>query len=97
MTLIYWPSYILNRGWIDRSSPHVPTYDEVTAGSSKRKSKVNEVNAEDGDDIVGLIDIIGADGQEDEDDSDNGDFDEEEFDEIAENFESSYNFRFEEP
>lgn len=24
-------SYILNRGWIDKSGSHVPTYDEVVA------------------------------------------------------------------
>jgi len=55
-------SYILNRGWIDRSTRRVPTYNEITH--------------------------TGSDDEED---------DEDEFDEIIDRFESSYNFRFEEP
>ncbi len=72
-------SYILNRGWIDRSEQRVPTYDQV----------------------VGQ-----ADGDEDEDEGENagesskhpwGVLDEDEFDEQADEFETAYNFRFEEP
>ncbi|KAJ7736886.1 KRI1-like family C-terminal-domain-containing protein [Mycena metata] len=32
-------NYILNRGWIDRSSKRVPTYGEVTSESKKGKAK----------------------------------------------------------
>lgn len=73
-------SYILNRGWIDRSSQRVPTYNEITSGpstSNKRKTDVVDEEA-DGDADVNTL-------------SDN------EFDEVAERFESSYNFRYEEP
>jgi protein KRI1 len=36
--LNYFLSYILNRGWIDKSSRHIPTYKEVTS-SIKSRSK----------------------------------------------------------
>jgi protein KRI1 len=72
-------SYILNRGWIDRTTQRIPTYGEIT--STKGPS------AEDGDDPTAepTGNIIG----------DN--LDEDDFEEIVDRFESSYNFRFEEP
>ena len=83
-------SYILNRGWVDKSSRHIPTYTEVTSG--KKGSKANKA--------VGEEQKQGKqDGEERADDgaSSQNDFDEEEFDEVAETFEQSYNFRYEEP
>ena len=88
-------SYILNRGWIDRSAKRLPTYTEVTSTrhrkkESKGKGPANErgtaasssgasSESEAGDGSVKMID------------------DEDEFDDVADVFESSYNFRFEEP
>ena len=80
-------SYILNRGWIDKSAHRVPKYEEVTGSNGKKRGKG------DADDGAGRAEIIG----ETADDNEAGDFDEEEFDEVVETFESSYNFRFEEP
>jgi hypothetical protein len=76
-------SYILNRGWIDRSSKRVPTYGEVTSQSKKGKAKADPAEAAEGS---------GAEGGAGEDDSE----EEEVFDDIVDRFESSYNFRFEE-
>ncbi|KAK0450613.1 KRI1-like family C-terminal-domain-containing protein [Armillaria borealis] len=81
-------NYILNRGWIDRSSTHVPTYREATSGRTKGKSKAkveddedNSGSASDSHDLP-TVDL---------------DIDEDDFEEIVDRFESSYNFRFEEP
>ncbi|PBK77884.1 hypothetical protein ARMSODRAFT_924095 [Armillaria solidipes] len=79
-------NYILNRGWIDRSSTHVPTYREATSGRTKGKSKVeddedNSGSASDSHDLPTV----------------DPDIDEDDFEEIVDRFESSYNFRFEEP
>lgn len=82
-------SYILNRGWIDRSSKRIPTYGEIT-GSRKSNGKLKEeasVSEKEGDTDGSGPEADGADLQSDDD----------EFDDIAERFESSYNFRFEEP
>ncbi|KAI5123787.1 hypothetical protein M0805_009082 [Coniferiporia weirii] len=87
--------YILNRGWLDKSSRHVPTYNEVTSSKSK-KNKGSKGVDEDG---VGRVHIVGAsdsDGEGVRGDAPE-DFDEEEFDEVVDTFETSYNFRFEEP
>ncbi|KAJ7032731.1 KRI1-like family C-terminal-domain-containing protein [Mycena alexandri] len=74
-------NYILNRGWIDRSSKRVPTYGEVTSQSKKGKAKAQPTDdAED----------PGQDASAEETDE------EEVFDDIVDRFESSYNFRFEE-
>jgi protein KRI1 len=82
-------SYILNRGWIDRSAGRLPTYAEVTdikknkKGKSKAKAAIEaEVSPED--------EVPVTDGDAEDDAEDN-------FDELTENFEASYNFRFEEP
>ena len=70
-------SYILNRGWIDRSEQKVPTYDQVVADIKD--------DVEEDDDEMGKSEHPG------------GVLDEDEFDEQAEEFETAYNFRFEEP
>ncbi|CAE6425253.1 unnamed protein product [Rhizoctonia solani] len=74
-------NYILNRGWIDKSENRAPTYKEVLGVESKAKAK-QELES----------DQLGEGG-----DLDNDLLDEDEFDEVADHFESTYNFRFEEP
>lgn len=85
-------SYILNRGWIDKSQRHVPTYKEITGEKRKSKSK----NAEQDDHADSDAILESTQNGEDDTDSQN-EFDEEEFDDVAETFEQSYNFRYEEP
>ncbi|KAF8841697.1 hypothetical protein BDN67DRAFT_966770 [Paxillus ammoniavirescens] len=89
--------YILNRGWMDHSSRRVPTYNEITnspSKSSKRKTTKSQPNpnpdgsgeesegAEQGGEGGGQVGTLS---------------DEEAFDDLADAFETSYNFRFEEP
>ncbi|TNY18993.1 KRI1-like family C-terminal-domain-containing protein [Rhodotorula diobovata] len=83
-------SYIMNRGWIDREndSSHVPSYDEIvgnstTSSSSAKKGKARAASPE-----------LDADGHPL--DPAAHDDDDEELDEVAEEFEHTYNFRFEE-
>lgn len=73
-------SYILGRGWIDRTEEHVPTYEEIV-GRPRGEVAVKEEESQE----AGPSHPWGA--LEDEDD----------FDEKAEEFETAYNFRFEEP
>jgi protein KRI1 len=102
-------SYILNRGWIDRSSGHVPTYGEITSPfEQKRKErKKKEIKvAEEG------ADLSSDDGEgstskrasktNDENEGGGGEDDaallsDTSFDSLASHFEASYNHRFEEP
>lgn len=71
------PSYIFNRGWIDRDAKRVPTYKEITSnGKSKSQAQGADSDFENGNDEV---------------------LDSDEFDDVVDDFESSYNFRFEEP
>ncbi|KAG0708658.1 KRI1-like family C-terminal-domain-containing protein [Suillus ampliporus] len=77
-------NYILNRGWIDKSARRLPTYKEIVKPKStkgKAKDSVDESELEAPDDEQG-------DAADEEDDD---------FEEIADAFETSYNFRFEEP
>jgi protein KRI1 len=77
-------SYILNRGWVDRSARRLPTYKEITAPASTSKDPGPSAAHTGADADAGAHnDLL----EEDDD----------EFDEVAEHFESSYNFRFEEP
>ncbi|KAL5504664.1 KRI1 [Sanghuangporus vaninii] len=85
-------SYILNRGWVDKSAYRVPKYEEVTGSKSQKKGKAKDDDDEEENDSR-RIDVV-ANGTSD---NEAENFDEEEFDEVAETFESSYNFRFEEP
>ncbi|KAG6897712.1 hypothetical protein C0992_011922 [Termitomyces sp. T32_za158] len=82
-------NYILNRGWIDRSSNHIPTYGEITSqGKDKKKKKGDE-----GTEAVSHDEENHSEAFATED----PDLDEDDFEEIVDRFESSYNFRFEEP
>ncbi|KAH9006285.1 Krr1-domain-containing protein, partial [Lactarius hatsudake] len=76
-------NYILNRGWVDRSARRLPTYKEITTQASSSKDPGPSVAHTGAEVDVGNDDLL----EEDDD----------EFDEVAEHFESSYNFRFEEP
>ncbi|KAF4598798.1 hypothetical protein EYR38_007206 [Pleurotus pulmonarius] len=79
-------NYILNRGWIDRESKRVPTYGEITQSQSRSKGKGKAKEPADP-----------AGSTSESDDGENDDLDEDEFEDIVDRFESSYNFRFEEP
>ncbi|KAF8627768.1 hypothetical protein AX17_006133 [Amanita inopinata Kibby_2008] len=77
-------SYIVNRGWIDKSNERIPTYKEVTS-SKKSKSKHKTAASSDSD--------ATSHNNADEPalDSDTS------FESLNDHFEASYNFRFEEP
>lgn len=81
-------SYIVNRGWIDRDSRHLPTYDEVTAPRRKNISGIDPEVREAND--KGIFDAETGETVPDLDEL-------EEFEDVADHFESTFNFRFEEP
>lgn len=88
-------SYILNRGWIDRSAKRLPTYTEITSTRNRKtKSKAKGPGHDEGS-------TTDSSGRPSESEADGGSHnmieDEDEFDDVVDVFESSYNFRFEEP
>ena len=88
-------SYILNRGWIDRSAKRLPTYTEVTGVRDRRKRPKAKGPQDERDADAGFS---GSSSESEVDGSMNNVIkDEDEFDDVADAFESSYNFRFEEP
>ncbi|KAI1786629.1 Krr1-domain-containing protein [Ganoderma leucocontextum] len=75
-------NYILNRGWIDKSARRLPTYKEITGkGKGKAESDLEDNKPND----------------EADENGEEGLMDDDEFEDVADAFESSYNFRFEEP
>ena len=82
-------SYILNRGWIDKSARRLPTYKEITGSKSGKGKSQGDSDSD--------REASGSESDRAHDDGVNESLDEDEFDEVAERFESSYNFRFEEP
>ncbi|KAF5354624.1 hypothetical protein D9756_005653 [Leucocoprinus leucothites] len=77
-------NYILNRGWIDKSKDRVPTYKEITKKSKKPKSSNPEFDAR----------ASSSNESVDEDEASHSDSS---FESLNDAFETSYNFRFEEP
>jgi protein KRI1 len=68
----------------------VPTYKEITSSKSKGKRRAdNELLSEASEDENGDEEISKP--------TEDSDIDEDDFEEIVDRFESSYNFRFEEP
>ena len=82
-------SYILNRGWIDRSTGHVPTYGEITSPGEARRKKKGKAKADSELDGENLATI--------DDEMDTGLLSDTSFESLASHFEASYNHRFEEP
>ncbi|KAG6892027.1 hypothetical protein C0993_005131 [Termitomyces sp. T159_Od127] len=82
-------NYILNRGWIDRSAKHIPTYGEITSKGKDKKKKKNDEGTEAVSDDEG--------NHSEAHPTEDPEVDEDDFEEIVDRFESSYNFRFEEP
>ena len=87
-------SYILGRGWIDRTAKRLPTYTEVT--SVQNRNKKSKAKGSEGEEDAAAD--SGSSSQPEVDGAaDNLIEDPDEFDDVADVFESSYNFRFEEP
>ena len=49
-------SYILNRGWVDRSSKRVPTYNEITRDDSLENDEDEDQNGDNDGQDDGLFD-----------------------------------------
>lgn len=86
LMIVHLASYILNRGWIDRSADHVPSYADMTTSKVEKKKKKKKSKDEENSDLSA-----------DEDNKAQIEDDDDEFDDAAEEFETRYNFRFEEP
>jgi len=81
-------SYILNRGWVDKTTQRHPTYAEITTSEPTHKNiKETPVEPPTKDLELQILPEEDLELVEVED----------EFDDLADRFESSYNFRFEEP
>lgn len=63
----------------------MPTYKEITDTKGRRKQEFPPVN------------VDGSEQDTDTHDSEEDELEEDEFDDVVDRFESSYNFRFEEP
>ena len=83
--IYFFRSYILNRGWVDRSARRLPTYKEITAAQASSSKDPGPSAPHTSADVD-----AGANNDLLEEDDD-------EFDEVAEHFGSSYNLRSEEP
>ncbi|PPR06766.1 hypothetical protein CVT26_003916 [Gymnopilus dilepis] len=86
-------NYIMNRGWIDRSKGHVPTYNEVTSPADERRKKKGKAKADPEEEEA----ASDASAGEDDEEMDTGMLSDASFDSVASYFEASYNHRFEEP
>ncbi|EMD34170.1 hypothetical protein CERSUDRAFT_117663 [Gelatoporia subvermispora B] len=84
-------NYILNRGWIDKEERRLPTYKEITSKKGKGKRKAGNAASSSGSESDG------EGSASERSDAKEGNLDDDEFDDVADRFESSYNFRFEEP
>ena len=84
----------MNRGWIDRSAKRLPTYTEVTS-TRDRKNQSKAKGSENEEDAV--VDSGSSSEPEADGDAYNLIEDQDEFEDVVDVFESSYNFRFEEP
>ncbi|KAF8554912.1 hypothetical protein OG21DRAFT_1508303 [Imleria badia] len=82
-------NYIFNRGWIDHSTRRVPTYKEIVEHSSKQSKRKSATQADSDVDQNSDDDKREAQGAPLSD--------EDSFDDLADAFETSYNFRYEEP
>jgi protein KRI1 len=67
----------------------VPTYQEITNATPIKKNKKSDIPLGETDDL--------SHSRDDPVDGDNASLAEDDFDDIVDRFESSYNFRFEEP
>lgn len=92
-------SYILNRGWIDRSGnkSRIPSYNEITGSPPPSASASGSNAAPPKEKKVKKVAVV-EEGAEEEKDLDVGQNDSEdsEYEERADDFENKYNFRFEE-
>ncbi|KAF9777857.1 KRI1-like family C-terminal-domain-containing protein [Thelephora terrestris] len=88
-------NYILNRGWIDRTAKRLPTYTEVTSVRNRKKKSKAKDPEDEGSTTARSSDSSSE--SEAEGSLNNGIEDEDVFDDVADVFESSFNFRFEEP
>lgn len=101
-------SYILNRGWIDRSGnkSRIPSYNEITNGHSPPPPDIAPTSGSNSTAAIKekkvkkvkavVAEAEGEDGDEVIPDPGQHDSEDEEFEEKAEEFEQKYNFRFEE-
>lgn len=85
----------MNRGWIDRSARRLPTHEEITSKPKGKRQK--EIKSPQGDRSGEEESSEGEGSVIAIPDPQNGLASDSDFDDVADNFEASYNFRFEEP